>query len=191
MLTNIKKNKHNLKIIRRFDEDIWATLAVKTGPSQVLNYIFESHQNNFKYRKLLKKKRLFWSKRQNSFSYKVVTEEKEFKRKKRTIKINNYINLLKLRCFYGGLGTRKFKRLFEQMSLNTNTIGRSFAYLVESRVDVILYRANFFTSIYAAKQAINHGKVFVNGVVLKQASYKASLNDVITCLLYTSPSPRD
>ena len=39
MVTNVKKNQHNLKLIRRFEEDIWGILALKNKPSKVLDYI--------------------------------------------------------------------------------------------------------------------------------------------------------
>ena len=85
MLTNIKRNQHNFKLIRRFEEDIWGRLAVRNKPSQVLNYIYEAYQNNFKYKKLLKKskKSFFLIRKRGKFLYKVVTGEKEFKRKKK------------------------------------------------------------------------------------------------------------
>ena len=48
MLLNVKKGQHNLKIIRRFEEDIWGVLATKNKPTQVLNFVYEAYQNNFK-----------------------------------------------------------------------------------------------------------------------------------------------
>ena len=41
------------------------------------------------------------------------------------------------------------------------------------------YRANFFTSIYEARQYINHNKVFVNGLIVNKPSTKIFLNDII------------
>ena len=52
MSNNVKKSQHNLKITRRFEEDIWGVLATKNRPSNVLNYIYDAYQNNFKYKKL-------------------------------------------------------------------------------------------------------------------------------------------
>ena len=56
MITNLKKTQHNLKLIRRFDEDIWGVLSIKDKPSSVLNYLYEAYQNNFKY----KNKKIFF-----------------------------------------------------------------------------------------------------------------------------------
>lgn len=182
MLTNIKRNQHNLKLIRRFEEDIWGKLAVRNKPSQVLNYIYEAYQNNFKYKKLLKKskKSFFLIRKRGKFLYKVVTGEKEFKRKKKTLKINNYLNLLKLRRFYGNLRLKQFKRNFKHLNLLPHFANKSFAYFLESRLDVILYRANFFKSIFAAKQVINHKKVYVNGIMVNKPGYRIKIDDVVS-----------
>ena len=179
MSTNKKKMQHSLKIVKRFDEDIWGRLSLVKKPKKILNYLFNAYQNNFKYRRLLYKRHFFLSKKRTKFLYKVISDEKEFRRKKRTIKINKYLNLLKLRRFYGNLSKKKFKRIFQQKAVNINIVGRSFAFFLESRLDVILYRANFFTSIYEARQYINHNKVFVNGLIVNKPSTKIFLNDII------------
>ena len=180
MVTNIKRAQHNLKIIRRFEEDIWGILAIKNKPSKVLNYLYEAYQNTFKYRKLLKTtKRSFFIKKKARFLYKVITGEKEFRRKKQTLKIKSYLNLLKLRRFYGNIGKRKFKKSFQTLSIKSNVSTQSFAYFLESRLDVILYRANFFKSIFAARQYISHKKVYVNGNLIAKSGYRVKVDDVV------------
>jgi len=155
-------------------------LALLEKPSKVLNYIFNLYQNSSQHKKLLEKRSFFFKKKDITFSYKIVTEEMEFKKRKRSIKRNIYLAMLKLRRFYGNLGKKKFSRLFKQKGLHTNALGRSFAYFLESRLDVILYRSNFYTSIFAARQAINHKKVFINGKIVTQPSFKVFINDIIT-----------
>lgn len=183
MVSSKKRQQHSLKILRRFDEDIFGRLAVARKATRVLNYLFDAYQNNYKYKKLLRSRSFFLSKKRGKFVYKVVSEEKEFKRRKRTMKKFNYLLLLKLRRFYG-LGKHKFKRVFFQRGVSTNILGKSFAYFLESRLDVILYRANFFPSIYAARQYINHKKVYVNGALVSKPGVKIFLNDIITVLNY-------
>ena len=181
MLLTVKRGQHNLKIIRRFEEDIWGVLATKNKPSQVLNYVYEAYQNNFKYKKLLKstKKSFFLVRKKGKFLYKIYTGEKEFKRKKRTLKINNYLNLLKLRRFYGNIGKRKFWRSFHNLSLTPNIAARGFGYFLESRLDVILYRSNLFVSIFSARQYIVHKKVLVNGIIINKPGFHVKVDDVI------------
>lgn len=182
MTTNVKKSQHGFKIIRRFEEDIWGSLALRTKPANVLNYIYEAYQNNFKYKKLLKgnRKAFFLVRKKGKFLYEVTTDDKEFRRKKRSLKINNYLNLLKLRRFYGNLGAQKFKRNFRLLSLPVNAVTRSFAYFLESRLDVVLFRSNMFASIYEARQYINHGKACVNGFAVNKPGYVLRLEDIVS-----------
>lgn len=182
MVTNVKKQQHGLKIIRRFEEDIWGVLATKNKPSKVLNYIYEAYQNNYKYKKLLKqtKKSFFLVRKKGQFLYKVTTDEHEFKRKKRTLKINNYLNSLKLRRFYGNIGRKKFKRSLNNLGIIPNVTTRSFGYFLESRLDVVLYRSNLFVSIFSARQYINHKKVFVNGLPVNKPGFRLNIEDVIS-----------
>lgn len=184
MLTNIKKQKHDFKMVRRFQEDLWGRYAITNKSRQVLDFVYQAHQNSFKHRNLLKKRFFFLVRKKERFVYKVVTEEEEFKRKKNTMKINNYLSMLKLRRFYGNLRKKNFKRIFKEKGLNDNFLGLSFAYFLENRLDVILYRANFFTSIFTARQHINHKKIFVNGIIETKPGLKLYINDIISICNY-------
>lgn len=194
----MKKNQHGLKILRRFDEDIWNILAnkesnhndkenlsrIKTASFKngrnVLNHIYEVYQNNYKYRNLLKNtKKRFFLRKNFKFVYKVVTNEKEFRRRTKNVKIKHYLNRLKLRRFYGNISRKKFKRLFKESMLNSNFLGRSFICLLESRLDVLLYRANFFKSIFTARQYILHQGIYVNGLLLYKPNFKIKLFDFV------------
>jgi len=92
--------------------------------------------------------------------------------------------MLKLRRFYGNLKKRNFKRLFRERGLTDKFLNFSFAYFLESRLDVLLYRANFFTSIFTARQFVNHKKVFVNGLIQSKVAIKLFLLDMITVSNY-------
>lgn len=174
-----KTRQHSMKLLRRFDEDIWGNLAISNKNSKTLNYIFESYKNNFKIKNLLRNRRFLLSKKNYNFLYKVNKEEKEFKRKKRTIKINNYINRIKLRRFYGNIGERQIKSLLRRSKLSSNILSRSFFYFLESRLDTILYRSNLFDSIYHTRQVINHKKIYVNGKLVNKPGFIVSVGDII------------
>ncbi|ORZ31956.1 hypothetical protein BCR44DRAFT_50384 [Catenaria anguillulae PL171] len=53
---------------------------------------------------------------------------------------------------------------------------------LERRVDVAVFRACFMPSVYAARQAVSHGKVMVNGQVCKQPSYLLRDGDMFSIL---------
>jgi len=51
--------------------------------------------------------------------------------------------------------------------------------LFESRLDTVIFRANFSLNIQEASQLISHGHIFVNGKSVKIKSYKLKSNDLI------------
>lgn len=52
--------------------------------------------------------------------------------------------------------------------------------LLESRLDALVLRAGFARSIYAARQYVRHGHIFVNGLKVDMPAYEVKPNDVIT-----------
>ena len=51
--------------------------------------------------------------------------------------------------------------------------------LLERRLDAIIYRAKFSTTIFSARQLINHGHVKVNGKKVNIASYQLKEEETI------------
>ena len=51
--------------------------------------------------------------------------------------------------------------------------------MLESRLDVIVYRANFVPTIFAARQFVNHKHVLVNGKAVNIPSYRLKVGDVV------------
>jgi small subunit ribosomal protein S4 len=51
--------------------------------------------------------------------------------------------------------------------------------LLERRLDAVIYRAKFATTIFSARQLINHGHVKVNGKKVNIASYFVKEEDTI------------
>ena len=55
----------------------------------------------------------------------------------------------------------------------------NFVALLESRLDSVVYRANFVPTVFAARQFVSHKHVTVNGKVVNIASYRVKIGDVI------------
>lgn len=55
----------------------------------------------------------------------------------------------------------------------------NIAGLLESRLDTMVYRANFAPTIFFAKQIVGHGKVLVNGKRVNIPSYRVKVGDVV------------
>ena len=57
--------------------------------------------------------------------------------------------------------------------------GENLIGLLERRLDAVIYRAKFATTIFSARQLINHGHVKVNGKKVNIASYSVREEDTI------------
>jgi len=63
MYKNIKKGQHGLKLIKRFDEDIFGRLAQIDKPTKILDSLYETYLSSVKYKRLVNKRRLFKDKK--------------------------------------------------------------------------------------------------------------------------------
>lgn len=88
----------------------------------------------------------------------------------------------KFKLLYGNLNENKMKNLKIKVFKikNKNNLNLFFLELFEKRLDVILYRAKFSTSIRNAKQLISHGKIFVNYKKINSQSYSLKSGDIIS-----------
>ena len=101
----------------------------------------------------------------------------------------------KLSLIYGNLGWRELRRCVLQSKHRkgvcspssgnkktrpqTSSLPENLITLLESRLDVCVYRCRFFPSFYSCKQAINHGKVFVNRNLVKITGHLLKPGDLI------------
>jgi small subunit ribosomal protein S4 len=85
----------------------------------------------------------------------------------------------KLKGYYGNIGERQFRRIFAEAARRKGDTGEHLIGLLERRLDAIVYRAKFASTIFAARQLVNHGHVKVNGRRVTISSFKAKDNDVI------------
>lgn len=83
--------------------------------------------------------------------------------------------------FYGKLKRNYLKkRILIALKVKPTTDYRHrLLKLLESRLDIVLYRANFSLTIASARQYILHGYIFVNGISVKTKSYMLKENDLI------------
>lgn len=84
----------------------------------------------------------------------------------------------KLRHMYG-LGEKQFRNLFDRATKMKGIAGENFMFLLESRLDNLVYRLGFANSRAGARQLVAHGHVTVNGKKVDIASYLVSPGDVI------------
>jgi len=84
----------------------------------------------------------------------------------------------KLRHMYG-LSEKQFRNLFDKAVKMKGIAGENFMFLLESRLDNLVYRIGFANSRAGARQLVAHGHVTVNGRKVDIPSYLVSPGDVI------------
>jgi small subunit ribosomal protein S4 len=85
----------------------------------------------------------------------------------------------RLKGYYGNIGERQFRRIYEEASRRRGDTGENLIGLLERRLDAVVYRAKFVPTVFAARQFVNHGHVRVNGKRVNIASYQVKEGDVV------------
>ena len=85
----------------------------------------------------------------------------------------------RLKFYYGNMNERQFRNTYRKaIQKKGNTTENLIAYL-ERRLDTIIYRAKFATTVFSARQLINHGHIKVNGKKVNIPSYLTKPEDTI------------
>ena len=85
----------------------------------------------------------------------------------------------KLKGYYGNISEKQFRRIYGEAVRQKGDTSENLIGLLESRLDAIVYRAKFVSTVFAARQFINHGHVKVNGGKVDIPSYRCKPGDVI------------
>ena len=85
----------------------------------------------------------------------------------------------KLKGYYGNINERQFRNIYKKASILKGDTGENLIGLLERRLDSIIYRSKFSTTVFSARQLINHGHVKVNGKKVNISSYLVSEEDTI------------
>ncbi len=85
----------------------------------------------------------------------------------------------RMKFYYGNISEKQFFNTFSLAEKSKGDVSENFVGLLESRLDVIVYRANFVPTVFAARQFVSHKHVTVNGKIVNIASYRAKIGDVV------------
>jgi small subunit ribosomal protein S4 len=85
----------------------------------------------------------------------------------------------KLRAQYN-IHERQLQNYFAKASKAKGNSADNLMQLLESRLDALTLRAGFATTIYAARQFVNHGHVLVNNLAVNIPSYQVKPGDTIS-----------
>ena len=85
----------------------------------------------------------------------------------------------RLKFYYGNMNERQFRNVYRKALKKRGNTTENFIGLLERRLDTVIYRAKFSTTVFSARQLINHGHIKVNGKKVNIPSYLVSDKDSI------------
>jgi len=200
-------SKH--KLLKSYKTDIWGKYILKQNKTLIFNKkvgtsIHENilytqkmlpikitnklKQNNIKLKKISSTWNLlylynysFYLKKNKQYLLQFNDTHTNLNKKNKTTYGILLLNRQRLRKFYGNIKLKQFKKILKKSKkLNPNSKLNSFVYLLETRLDIILYRLNITTSIFHARQLILHNHILVNKNIINFPNYNIQFNDIIT-----------
>ena len=85
----------------------------------------------------------------------------------------------KLKFYYGNMNERQFRNVFRKALKKKGNTTENFIGFLERRLDMVIYRAKFATTVFSARQLINHGHIKVNGKKVNIPSCLVTEKDTI------------
>ena len=86
----------------------------------------------------------------------------------------------KLKGYYGDVTEKQFKRAYQEADRMKGDTSQNLIGLLESRLDAIVYRAKFAPTVFASRQLVSHGHVYVNGVKCNIASRHVKAGEIVS-----------
>ena len=84
----------------------------------------------------------------------------------------------KVKRMYGVL-EKQFRRYFEEAARRKGNSGANLLFLLESRLDNVVYRMGFGSTRAEARQLVSHKAITVNGQPINIPSYQVKAGDVV------------
>ena len=98
-------------------------------------------------------------------------------------RVSDYGNQLeakqKLKFYYGNMNERQFRNVYRKALNKKGNTTENLIGLLERRLDTVIYRAKFATTVFSARQLINHGHIKVNSKKVNIPSYLLKAEDVV------------
>ena len=85
----------------------------------------------------------------------------------------------KLKTSYGNISEKQFSKYYDEAIRRKGDAAENLIGLLESRLDNLVYRAKFASTVFAARQFVNHNHILVNGKRVNIPSYMVKVGDVI------------
>jgi len=85
----------------------------------------------------------------------------------------------KMKFYYGNINERQFRNIYLKAIQKKGNTTENLVGILERRLDTVVYRAKFATTVFSARQLINHGHIKVNDKKVNIPSYLVKAEDTI------------
>ena len=85
----------------------------------------------------------------------------------------------KMKFYYGNMNESQFRNVYRKALNKKGNTSENLVGFLERRLDTIIYRAKFATTVFSARQLINHGHIKVNSKKVNIPSYLLKEKDMI------------
>tara|TARA_B100001123_G_scaffold358995_1_gene414202 strand:+ start:43 stop:660 length:618 start_codon:yes stop_codon:yes gene_type:complete len=85
----------------------------------------------------------------------------------------------KLKFYYGNMNERQFRNVYRKSIKKKGNTSENLIGFLERRLDTVIYRAKFASTVFSARQLINHGHIKINGKKVNIPSYLVTEKDTI------------
>ena len=85
----------------------------------------------------------------------------------------------KMKFYYGNMNERQFRNIYRRAIKKKGNTSENLVGFLERRLDTVVYRAKLATTVFSARQLINHGHIKVNGIKVNIPSYLIKTKDTI------------
>ena len=85
----------------------------------------------------------------------------------------------KMKFYYGNMNERQFRNVYRKAIQKKGNTTENLIGFLERRLDTVAYRAKFASTVFSARQLINHGHIKVNGKKVNIPSYLVEAEDTI------------
>ena len=77
------------------------------------------------------------------------------------------------------MNERQFRNIYRKAIKKKGNTSENLVGFLERRLDTVVYRAKLATTVFSARQLINHGHIKVNGIKVNIPSYLIKTKDTI------------
>ena len=85
----------------------------------------------------------------------------------------------KMKFYYGNMNERQFRNVYRKALSKKGNTAENLIALLERRLDTVIYRAKFASTVFSARQIINHGHIKVNDKRVNIGSYLLNEGDSV------------